>query len=375
MTRLSEAGWRFIVFLLALGVSVVACGLLAPTRTASIRLANRLLGTALPAPMAGTSRPDRATRARAAAWLLVHVLAGWIVTVVAGLLVLTACFLVGSWLRGGDRIQLFGLSVPVAAGGPGAWTLFAAAAALVLAAWSCAGSIAGFRALALALLGPGAADRFAALEARLRGLEQRTELARELHDSIGHTLTAATIQAAVAAELLGTDPAGARRALSHIEESSRSALDDLDHVLGVLRTGAAATSPRRTLADLPTLLDRVRSTGTEVHADVRGDGAGVPATVSREAYRLVQEGLTNVLRHAHRAPVTLRVVIDGDWLTVELGNPVTRTRGIARRRSRQGQGVTGMAERVRLLHGEFTAGPTPGGQWRLTARIPLWAAP
>ncbi|UNZ21571.1 two-component sensor histidine kinase [Streptomyces sp. 891-h] len=331
----------------------------------------------MPVPSPDAPRPDRRARARSAGWLLAHVAAGWVVTVTVLLLTLTGLLMVGSWLHGGDRVQVFGLSVTVAAGPRGAWTPLAALVALLGAAWCCSGLTAAFRALGPLLLGPGSQEQVAALEARVRGLEQRTELARELHDSIGHTLTAATIQAQVAAELIDADPGGARQALAHIEQSSRSALDDLDHVLGVLRTGAASTVPRRTLADLPGLLDGVRSTGTEVCADLAGDWSQVPAAVSREAYRLVQEGLTNALRHAHQAPVTVRVAVEdgpnSGLLAVELSNPVTRGLGLTRRRSRPGQGLTGLAERVRLLHGELSAGPAADGRWRLAARIPLWA--
>ncbi|MBO8195443.1 two-component sensor histidine kinase [Streptomyces oryzae] len=382
--RVAGRGAQLTVVLLVFAVSVPACGFLAVFRTGCVRIANRLLRTALPVPGPEAPRPDRAARARAAGWLLAHVVAGWAVTAAALLLTLTGLLLVGSWLNGGDRVQVFGLPVTVAAGWSGAWTPPAAAAALMASAWCCRGLAAAFRTLGPVLLGPGKEERFAALEARLRAMEQRTELARELHDSIGHTLTAATIQAAVAAELIDADPHGARQALAHIEQSSRSALDDLDHVLGVLRTGAASTVPRRTLADLSGLLERVRSTGTEVHADLRGDWARVPAAVSREAYRLVQEGLTNALRHAHQAPVTVRVAVEdgrgaadgaaGDWLAVELSNPVTSSRGLRGQRPRPGQGLSGLTERVRLLHGELTAGPAPDGRWRLAARIPLRAA-
>ncbi|MDW6065793.1 hypothetical protein SAZ11_58460 [Streptomyces sp. FXJ1.4098] len=116
----------------------------------------------------------------------------------------------------------------------------------------------------------------------------------------------------------------------------------------------------------------MRLTGTEVHADLDGDWARVPAAVSREAYRIVQEGLTNALRHAHRAPVTLRVAVAGDWLEVELSNPMTGGRALGLTRpGRRGQGLTGIAERVGLLRGEVSAGRVAGGRWRLVARIPL----
>jgi signal transduction histidine kinase len=236
------------------------------------------------------------------------------------------------------------------------------------------------RAVAPALLGPGPEERFAVLEEQLHLLAQRNRLAQELHDSIGHTLTASTIQAAVAGELLESDPEQARRALAGIEESSRSALDDLDHVLGVLREQQATGAPQYTLADLPALLDRVRRAGTGTTAELAATAAEVPASVSREAYRIVQEGLTNALRHAHGAPVRLRVEVVGEWLEVELSNPLEQRSGHRlwplHRPGRRGYGMDGIGERVRVLRGEVSAGPAPDGtRWLLLARLPLRSSP
>ncbi len=116
--------------------------------------------------------------------------------------------------------------------------------------------------LAPRLLGPSTAERLALAEERELQLAERNRVAHELHDSIGHTLTAATIQAAVAGEVLASDPAAARAAMRSIEESTRAALEDLDYVLGVLREerpGGAV--PSRTLSDLPALIDRLRHAG------------------------------------------------------------------------------------------------------------------
>lgn len=219
------------------------------------------------------------------------------------------------------------------------------------------------------LLGPGPAERAAAAEARSRALAQRNRLAQELHDSLGHTLTASTIQAAVARELLDRDPQAARRALSSIEETSRAAMDDLDHVIGILRESPPTTRPQPTLADLDVLADRVRQTGAVLAVEREGDVTRVPTVVSREAFRLLQEGLTNALKHGGRGDVRLLVAARGERLRLVLTNPL-RAASPTARGSRAGHGLAGCAERVRLLRGELSAGPTGDGRWQVTADLP-----
>ncbi|GGX55539.1 sensor histidine kinase [Streptomyces noursei] len=380
--------WRPAVFLTALAVLTAALGLPRVARRISVTLANRLLGTSLPAPADGASAPRLRwpNRFRTSVWLLLHAATGGIVTVVAALVLVAAVALPTVWLRGGDRVAVMA-DVDVAGGAQGWWTIPAAVALLVLVCLAGTAAAALLRRLAPLLLGHQPAERLAVLEEQVRLLAQRNRLAQELHDSIGHTLTASTIQAAVARELMSTDPARARHALVSLEEVSRAALDDLDHVLGILRSGRAPTAPPLSLADLPALLDRVRGAGTELRAEVTGDLAHVPAAVSREAYRIVQEGLTNALRHASRAPVALQVSVTRDRLDLELTNPLTGRGAPGRTGRRRGSGLTGAAERVALLRGEFCAGPAPDGPdshsrlggdkgcggtcWRLSARIPL----
>jgi DNA-binding NarL/FixJ family response regulator/signal transduction histidine kinase len=224
-------------------------------------------------------------------------------------------------------------------------------------------AVAGLGALAAlmapVLLGPSQAERIAVLEAGSRRLAERNRIARDLHDSIGHALTATTLQAAAAREVFDTDPAFVRRALETIEEVGRAAMDDLDHVLGVLRdrepgqdrdgTGdAAARRPQPTLDDLPRLCEDARASGVEVSVHVAGSLDAVPAAVSREGYRIVQEGLTNAARHAGRVPVTLRMAVAEGALAIDITNPVTN-RATGRRRG--GRGLDGMRERVELLGG------------------------
>nr|WP_307870707.1 histidine kinase [Actinoplanes brasiliensis] len=162
--------------------------------------------------------------------------------------------------------------------------------------------------MAPVLLGPSAAERVAALEARERQLAERNRLARELHDSVGHALTAVTLQAGAARTVFDSDPAFARRALGSIEDLGRTALEELDAVLGLLRDDASG----------PTLADVGRLLTGEVDAEV--DDVDVPAPISREAYRIVQECLTNAAKHGS-GRVTLRITAPDD-LVVEVANAV-----------------------------------------------------
>lgn len=375
---------RTALFAAAMVALIVLLGLPRATRLISVALANRLLGAELPEP-AKRPRSRWSTRMRTAAWLQLHIGLGGLLAGLVLLLLMAGLVLPGTWLSGGDQIAYFGLSVDIVPGWRGAWVWPAAAAALVMSAQACATTTAFLRVMAQRLLGHSAAERLAELEERQLILAQRNRLAQELHDSIGHTLTASTIQAAVAGELLVADPDAARRALRSIEESSRSALDDLDHVLGALRDDASATVPDRTLANVHDLFERIRQAGAELQVDIAGDLAQVPATVSREAYRIVQEGLTNAMRHGDQAgPVTVTVRADLAWLEIVVVNAVS-DRHSAATRTGGGRGLVGVTERVQLLRGEVMAGPAAsdpirpettvphpaGGYWKLVVRVPL----
>lgn len=268
---------------------------------------------------------------------------------------------VAMWLRGDqDEFVFFGVTTVA-----GSWTVPVAMVMLALAMVVTVAATRGFRAGAEALLGPSAAERAALAERRAAVLAQRNRLARELHDSIGHTLTTSTIQAAAAADLVETDPAQARRALGTIEEASRSALEDLDHVLGLLREEPAAKEPARTLTEVDVLAVRAREAGLDVRLAVAGPVAALPAAVSREGYRIVQEGLTNALRHAGPGAVDVRVEAGPDHLAIVVVNALP---GGSPRPGRRG--LAGLAERVEALRGELDAGPD-GERWRLRATIPL----
>ncbi|MEU4995564.1 histidine kinase [Streptomyces sp. NPDC021622] len=225
------------------------------------------------------------------------------------------------------------------------------------------------------LLGPTPADRLAAAEQRAADLAVRNRLARELHDSVGHALSAVTLQASAARRVLDKDPEFVREALTAIEETTRRTVGELDAVLGVLRDGdqTAPTAPAPTLAaDLDGLLKRTRVGGLRVRSvvDLGPQGTdALPPMVSREAYRIVQEGLSNALRHAGPdAAVTLRIALEGTDLEILAQNPLPAAGATSRPGG--GHGLRGITDRARLLGGTAEAGPVDG-TWRLRVRLPL----
>jgi len=350
---------RAVIAALALAVLMGLLGLLGPVRRLGVGLANGVLGLGLPAP---ARHPDAGSRLRSGLWFALHTAVSGTLATVLGFLAIIM-FVPLAWLTGGqDRISFFWNDVPL-----GAWTIPFGLATVVVALVLAAAATLGFRVGATTLLGPSAAELTAAAERREAVLAQRNRLARELHDSIGHTLTTSTIQAAAAAELVEADPAQVRRALGTIEEASRSALEDLDHVLGLLREEPAAKEPTRTLAEVDVLAVRAREAGLDVRLSVTGPVPALPAAVSREGYRIVQEGLTNALRHAGPGAVDVRVEAGPDRLAITVVNELP---GEPPRTGRHG--LAGLAERVEALRGQLDAGPA-GGRWRLSATIPLRA--
>nr|WP_222108744.1 histidine kinase [Streptomyces cupreus] len=221
-----------------------------------------------------------------------------------------------------------------------------------------------------ALLGPTAEERLAAAEARAADLAVRNRLARELHDSVGHALSAVTLQASAARRLLDSDPEFVREALAAIEDTTRRTVGELDAVLGVLREGdAPGTAPAPTLAaDLDGLLRRTRAGGLRVTATVDADPQALSPVLSREAYRIVQEGLSNALKHAGgQVTVTLGIGIADGHLEITLENPLAIASPC---RPGGGHGLRGIADRARLLGGTAQAG-AEDGTWRLRVRLPM----
>lgn len=244
------------------------------------------------------------------------------------------------------------------------WHVLLAPVALAALAALVVGSGRLITALALRLLGPSPAERLTAMEERTEQLLERTRIARELHDSIGHALTVAVVQAG-AARAAG-DPAFTDRALDAIEETGRAALEDLERVLGVLRESERPVSSRPTLTDADRLLESARASGAKVDVDMTGPLDTVPGPVSREGYRILQESLTNVLRHAGAVPVRVRIAVDDGALGLEVRNPLTADiPGPGR-----GSGLRGIRERAALLGGRAYTGPDQG-DWQVQVELPL----
>ncbi|TDE33531.1 sensor histidine kinase [Nonomuraea mesophila] len=198
--------------------------------------------------------------------------------------------------------------------------------------------------------------------ARAEAMAERLRIARELHDVIGHGLSTIAVQAGVAGHVGRTEEMG--RALASIEETSRSALRETRQLLGVLREeGEAELAPGPGLADLDALAARTRAAGLEVELRIGGEVGG---EMEPTVYRIVQEALTNVLKHAGARHVLVRIERQADGLTVEVTDDGTRGRA-----QPYGHGLTGLRERVHLFGGEFEAGARPVRGFRVRARLPL----
>ncbi|AWK12308.1 histidine kinase [Streptomyces spongiicola] len=225
-------------------------------------------------------------------------------------------------------------------------------------------------ALSTRLLGPSAAERLADAERRADDLLARNRLAGELHDSIGHALTATVLQASAARELIDADRDFAVRALTAIEEASRRALEDLERTLGYLKEEQQAPesrSARPTLEDIGPLLEASRAAGVTVTCRTTASFDRVPGVVTREAYRIVQESLTNAMKHAPGAAVDIVLDIRDDQLELSVANMLVEAAG---RTSGTGKGMRSVRERAALLGGRATAG-AESGRWIVSASLPL----
>ncbi|MFF5139665.1 sensor histidine kinase [Streptomyces sp. NPDC013157] len=214
-------------------------------------------------------------------------------------------------------------------------------------------------------------------ESRRAVVEERARIAREVHDVVAHTLSVMVVQAGAADDVFTRQPERAREALRAIESGARSALGELRLLLRAFGTEAAEEGtgeprqPGPSLARLDELADSVRATGMTVHVDRDGTTEGVPATVDLAAYRIVQESLTNTLRHAAGADeVSVRVRVERKCVEVTVvdnGRTAQGRSGMAG----SGRGLVGMRERARLVGGSLRAGPLPGGGFEVAARLPV----
>jgi signal transduction histidine kinase len=200
--------------------------------------------------------------------------------------------------------------------------------------------------------------------------EERARLARELHDLVSHNVGMMVVQAGAGDVLLDKEPARTREALHAIEAGGREALLELRRLLGLLRDGQEAElAPQPTLARVHELVDRVRNAGVDVALRVEGELQELDSAVDMYGYRIVQEALTNVLKHARASRVDVLVKRAETALEIEVAdNGQGDTGG-----RKDGHGLLGIGERVALLGGELTTGPRDGGGFRVHARLPVVA--
>jgi signal transduction histidine kinase len=225
----------------------------------------------------------------------------------------------------------------------------------------------------LAARGAEVRRRLAEQEAAGRVVAERLRIARELHDVLSHSLASISLQAGAGLHVVDRQPEQAREALRTIRQASTDALAQSRAALAAVRETDGEPPAAPGLADLAALAASVRATGVRVDLDADLDGRPVPAAIGATAYRVVQEGLTNVMRHAGPGAHALaRVRRVHDWLEVDVSDDGA---GAAAPSRRPGHGLRGMSERVGAVGGELRAGPAPGGGFALRARLPLGSAP
>jgi signal transduction histidine kinase len=211
-------------------------------------------------------------------------------------------------------------------------------------------------------------ERAAAAVAR-----ERARLARELHDVVAHSVSVMVVQAGAAEQVLGSDPERAREPLRHIQATGRQTVVELRRLLGILRQGdhELATAPQPSLGQLDGLLADARHAGVPVSATVQGTAMQLPPSIDLSAYRIVQEGLTNVIKHAGHAHAQVLIRYTGHALELQViddgpGGPAGQSTG---------HGLLGVRERVALFGGTFQAGNRAEGGFGLRALLPLDEAP
>jgi signal transduction histidine kinase len=219
-------------------------------------------------------------------------------------------------------------------------------------------------------------------QARRVASEERLRMAQDLHDSIGHGLAVIAMQAGVALHVLDRHPDEARRAIEAVRATSRESLENMRAELEALRS-PAQRRPAPGLEDLDRLVKRVQAGGVAVRVDIDADLQTLPCRVDAAAYRILQESLTNVLRHAGAAAARIRVACVGGALLIEVtdagqsgpinGTP-TDASGVGAGGRAGGSGIRGMRAQAEALGGHLHAGPGPDGGYMVAARLPLSGA-
>jgi signal transduction histidine kinase len=221
------------------------------------------------------------------------------------------------------------------------------------------------------------AERTREEEARARVDAERLRIAREVHDTVAHAIAIINVQSGVTAHVLDKRPERAREALHTIEQTSSRALREMRTILGVLRDDSDGHVPHPGLGQIDELTTRARDAGLDITIEETSPAAPLPSAVDSAAYRILQESITNVIRHAGPARVTVALVPGIDALEIRVTDEGRRDPAARQPTSngtsgpKPGRGIAGMRERCQLLGGELDAGPLPGGGFEVRARLPL----
>ncbi|GAA4633648.1 sensor histidine kinase [Actinoallomurus vinaceus] len=220
-------------------------------------------------------------------------------------------------------------------------------------------------------------ERAREADARAARTEERSRIARELHDVVAHHVSVMTVQAGAARRILERDPDAVRDALTTIEQMGRTALGEMRRLVGVLRTEAEPVrgelSPQPGVSDVGELVDHLRETGLQVQLWIEGESRSLSPGVDLAAFRLIQEALTNTLKHAGpQARAWVRIHFTDRHLTVEVEDDGRGlAAGLGQSNGSRGHGLVGMRERVALYGGDLRIGPRSGGGFEVRARFPL----
>jgi signal transduction histidine kinase len=254
-------------------------------------------------------------------------------------------------------------------------------AVLLVATAGSAGAAVGYYRAVLAATRAQLARETQTREERARRLaaEERLRIARELHDVFGHAMATISVQAGVGLHVIEQRPGQAREALTAIKKISDDGLNDVKTILGILRAETGdeegpeqLRAPRGGLDRLTELLDTAKAAGLRVELDVHGDPRPLPAPVDMAAYRIVQEALTNVLRHAEARTVRLALKHEPSRLLIRIRDDGPTTSADTHIATGQhGHGIDGMRERARALSGQLTAAPHPDGGFEVCAELPV----
>ena len=360
----SESGWTFLAFWVLM---LIGAGLLPGVRELEVAGARDLLGVA-PESVVVPHGGDGRHRWRTVLWALLHQVMGTL----AGLALTIAALSIGVlvlYLRGRRSFtipEVFSRTVP----GGSAGALLVVGGVLVVVLMIVAVLLAGRAAAwsAPVLLGPTDADRLRIAEQRLLRGHEHLRLSQDLHDGVGHCLSAISLQAA-AAERTSASGGDVAPALRTIRGLAADAVAELEHALTVLREeadGATRLDQQRDLRDLPELVAAYRSRGVTITGSWPTEAPDLPSIVGRIGHRVIAEGLANAAKHAPGSPVDLDVDVS-ERLVISVRNAM----GCRTRATPTGHGLAGVREQVELVGGTLQAGPEDDGTWLLRAALPM----